>query len=31
MDQLCELLIQGANERGGIDNITCAVARIERE
>ena len=31
MDKLCERLIQGANEHGGIDNITTVVARIERE
>jgi PPM family protein phosphatase len=31
MDRLCERLIAGANARGGVDNITCVVARIERE
>lgn len=31
MDRLCERLIQGANAHGGVDNITCVVARIERE
>lgn len=31
LDALCERLIAGANQNGGLDNITVVVARIERE
>jgi protein phosphatase len=30
LDKLCERLIAGANEHGGVDNITVVCARLER-
>jgi len=29
LDKACELMIQAANRNGGVDNITCVLARLE--
>jgi protein phosphatase len=29
LDMACERLIQAANRNGGVDNITCVLARLE--
>ena len=30
LDSACERLITSANEAGGVDNITCVLARLEQ-